>query len=75
MRMTIFPLVNTLDELHAEATKDSASYLFFSSVEAGMRPQFQGLLDPRTAPPWLIPVAYTVSPPAVLYRIKTSSMP
>ncbi len=69
MTMTMFPLVSTLDELHAGAVNVKASYLFFSSIEAGMRPQFEQLLDPRNAPAWLTPVAYTVAPPAVLYKI------
>jgi hypothetical protein len=35
-----------------------------------MRPQFQQLLNPNTAPPWLEPITYTTNPPSVLYRVK-----
>ena len=35
-----------------------------------MRPQFQFLLDPSRATPELKPLVYTLSPPAVLYRIE-----
>ena len=75
MEMASFPYVNTIDSLRAEVKRAGGSYLFFGLMEAGMRPQFQQLLDPANAPAWLRPVTYTVAPPAVLYKVETSSAP
>ncbi|MGB2867928.1 MAG: glycosyltransferase family 39 protein [Bacteroidota bacterium] len=75
MEMASFPYVNTIDELREEVKRAGASYLFFGLMEAGMRPQFQQLLDPANAPAWLRPVTYTVAPPAVLYKVETSPSP
>jgi hypothetical protein len=69
MSMIAFPLVQNEQELHEQIKTNKASYLFFSTMEAHMRPQFQSWLDPRNAPAWLTPVTYTISPPAVLYKI------
>lgn len=70
MEMEFFPTVNTIGELLAKAREAHAGYLYFSLMEAGMRPQFQYLLDFRKAPPELKPLTYTASPPAVLYQIE-----
>lgn len=70
MQMEFFPTVSTMGELLAKAREVDARYLYFSLMEAGMRPQFQHLLDFSQAPPELKPLTYTVSPPAVLYEIK-----
>jgi hypothetical protein len=70
MKMESFPYVSSWEELKAKARELNASYLFYGLMEAGLRPQFQELLDPRNAPPWLRPLTYTVAPPAVLYKIE-----
>jgi hypothetical protein len=44
-------------------------------MEAGMRPQFQKLLDPRNAPKELRPLTYTTNPPAVLYKVELGGTP
>ncbi|MBI4429724.1 MAG: glycosyltransferase family 39 protein [Ignavibacteriales bacterium] len=69
MTMRTFPYVDNWEELKAEARSLHASYLFYGMMEAGLRPQFRELLDPRRAPEWLKPMTYTVSPPAVLYKV------
>lgn len=69
MRMELFPLVSSFDELKAEVRRVNGSYLFFSYVEANLRPQFRSLLDLRNPLPWLQPIAYTSYPPAVLFRV------
>jgi 4-amino-4-deoxy-L-arabinose transferase-like glycosyltransferase len=69
MSMTAFPYVQNESELQQQVQASKASFFFFSSMEAYMRPQFQALLDPKNAPPWLTPLVYTVSPPAVLYKV------
>jgi hypothetical protein len=75
MEMFTFPMVNTFEELRTEVKKAGASYLFFGSMEAGLRPQFRQLLDPSQAPPWLVPVTLNYSPPAVMYRVDLSKAP
>jgi len=69
MKLEMFPYVESYDQLVAEMRRSKASYLYFSLMEAGMRPQFQNLLNPRTAPKELRPLTYTTNPPAVLYKI------
>ncbi|MFH0989469.1 MAG: glycosyltransferase family 39 protein [bacterium] len=70
MQMETFPYVATLPELFAAAKSANASYLYFSQMEAAMRPQFEPLLNPRNAPPQLKAVLYTDYPPAVLYKLE-----
>jgi hypothetical protein len=68
--MKYFPYVDTWDALERETRALNASYLFYGIFEANMRPQFQQLLNPNAAPPWLEPITYTTNPPSVLYRVK-----
>lgn len=70
MKMEMFPYVDTYEQLLAAMRKAKASYLYFSLMEAGMRPQFQRWLDPRLAPKELKPLTYTSNPPAVLYKVE-----
>jgi hypothetical protein len=70
LKMEMFPMVENYEQLLAELRRLHASYLYFSLMEAGMRPQFRHLLDPRTAPKELRPLTYTTNPPAVLYKIE-----
>jgi len=70
LEMGGFPMVETYDELIAEARKIGASYLFYSYFEANVRPQFRFLFDVKNPPPDLEPVMTLATPPAVLYRIK-----
>jgi hypothetical protein len=69
MKLEMFPYVNTYEELFAHMRKANASYLYFGLMEAGMRPQFQRLLDPQSAPKELKPLTYTTNPRAVLYKV------
>jgi hypothetical protein len=69
MTLEMFPYVNSYDELLAHLRKMHVSYLYFGLMEAGMRPQFQQLLDPRSAPKELKPLTYLANPPAVLYKV------
>ena len=71
MSMSVFPNISSMEELYQSLRQSHAQYLYFGIYEANMRPQFQRLLDPSNAPGWLRPVAYTVDPPAVLYRVST----
>jgi hypothetical protein len=75
MSMVAFPYVQSEEELRQQVKASKASYFFFSSIEAYMRPQFRTLLNPQSAPPWLIPITYTIYPPAVLYKINFGTTP
>ena len=68
-RLGAFPAASTFAELLTEIKKTNSAYVYFGLMEAGLRPQFQMLLDPRRAPPYLHPLTYTTSPPAVLYQV------
>jgi len=70
MKFVQIPYVNSLEELLANCRKERADYLFFSGIEAGMRPQFSYLLDPTRAPPALHPIVQVYNPPAVMYELK-----
>jgi 4-amino-4-deoxy-L-arabinose transferase-like glycosyltransferase len=70
MTFVPFPYVESIDSLLAECRKARAQYLYYSVIEAGMRPQFRYLLDPRRAPPSLRAVVQTTYPPSVLYFIE-----
>ena len=70
MKLEMFPYVESYDQLLAEMRRSKASYLYFSLMEAGMRQQFQYLLNPRSAPKELRPLTYTTNPPAVLYKVE-----
>ncbi|MCX6133062.1 MAG: glycosyltransferase family 39 protein [Ignavibacteriales bacterium] len=75
MKLEMFPYVENYDQLLVELRRVKASYLYFSLMEAGMRPQFRGLLDPRNAPKELRPLTYTTNPPAVLYKVELGETP
>jgi 4-amino-4-deoxy-L-arabinose transferase-like glycosyltransferase len=75
MKMELFPYVDTYPQLLDHIRKVHASYLYFSLMEAGMRPQFQYLLDPSKAPPELKPLTYSAYPPAVLYKVELGPKP
>ncbi len=75
LKMEMFPMVDSYPQLLAELKRVNASYLYFSVMEAGMRPQFQRLLDPRVAPRELRPLTYTTNPPAVLYKVELEPTP
>jgi len=64
------PYVGSVNEMIRSLRKDSVDYLFFSGIEASTRPDMRHLLNPKQAPPDLIPLVYTRRPPAVLYRLR-----
>ncbi|MGA2624621.1 MAG: glycosyltransferase family 39 protein [Bacteroidota bacterium] len=70
MKFVPFAYVNSIGELISECRKHRVDYLFYSGIEAGLRPQFSYLLDPARAPRQLHPVVQVYNPPAVLYQMK-----
>jgi hypothetical protein len=73
MEWEYFPVVESYPELIDALRTSSSSYLLFGLMEAGMRPQSMHLLDPAQAPPELVPLVYTYSPPTVLYKMELPS--
>jgi hypothetical protein len=69
MEFSLIPMADTYEELIAKLKENNADHLYFSTMEATMRRQFQFLLDPRQNHPGLEVVVYFGSPPAVLYKV------
>jgi 4-amino-4-deoxy-L-arabinose transferase-like glycosyltransferase len=69
MEFSLIPLAETYPELLKKLQENNADYLYFSTMEAAMRRQFQFLLNPKENHPGLKPVVYFENPPAVLYKI------
>lgn len=70
MEFSLIPMADTYEELIAKLKENNVDHLYFSTMEAAMRRQFQFLLDPRQNHPGLEVVVYFDNPPAVLYRVK-----
>lgn len=69
MDFYLLPLVNTYPALIDSFKKHDVDYLYFSPIEAGMRREFQSLLNPKSPHPGLKTVVYFNNPPAVLYKV------
>ena len=70
MQFKWFPNVTNYPDLIKELRKLNAQYLYFSGIEAGLRREFQFLLNYKNAPPELKPIVFIAYPPAVLYKIQ-----
>ncbi len=69
MEFSLIPMADTYEELIAKLKENKVDHLYFSTMEAAMRRQFQFLLDPRQSHPELEVVVYFGNPPAVLYKV------
>lgn len=69
MQFQLLPMAESYEDLIAKLNEKKIDYLYFSTIEAAMRRQFQFLLDPKQIHPGLETVVYFESPPAVLYRV------
>lgn len=69
MEFKLMPMADTYEELIIKLKEQKADYLYFSTIEAAMRRQFQFLLNPEQNHPGLEAVVYFESPPAVLYKV------
>jgi hypothetical protein len=70
MQFNLLPMVNSYEELISKLKEKEIDYLYFSTIEAAMRQQFQNLLNPKINHPGLEAVVFFNNPPAVLYKIK-----
>jgi len=69
MEFSLIPMADTYDGLISKLKENNADHLYFSTMEASMRRQFQFLLDPQQSHPGLEVVVYFGNPPAVLYKV------
>lgn len=69
MDFYLLPLANTYPALIDSFRKHDVDYLYFSPIEAGMRREFQSLLNPKSPHPGLKTVVYFNNPPSVLYKV------
>jgi hypothetical protein len=65
-----FPTLRTLSELAAFCRRERVEFIYFSSPEAELRPEFTYLLDPEADVPGLIPLRFSAPRPARLYRVE-----
>jgi hypothetical protein len=70
MKFSLIPMADTYEELIAKLKENNVDHLYFSTMEAAMRRQFQFLLDPRQNHPGLQVEVYFENPPAVLYKVE-----
>ncbi len=70
MEFSLIPMADSYEELLAELKENKVDHLYFSTMEAAMRRQFQFLLDPKQNHPGLKVVVYFQNPPAVLYKVE-----
>jgi len=69
MDFSLLPMANSYEELIKKLRQNNVDYLYFSTIEASMRREFQSLLNPESSHPGLKVVVYINNPPAVLYRV------
>ncbi|MBI5020623.1 MAG: glycosyltransferase family 39 protein [Ignavibacteriales bacterium] len=69
MKFEQFPNVTDINQLVSEIRKKRVDYLYFSSIEAKMRPQFKKIFRGDAAPPGFELVAISKNPVALLYKI------
>jgi hypothetical protein len=69
MEFKLMPMADSYEELISKLKEQKADYLYFSTIEAAMRREFQYLLNPKQNHPGLKVVVYFESPPAVLYKV------
>jgi 4-amino-4-deoxy-L-arabinose transferase-like glycosyltransferase len=71
MKFQLIPMADSYDELIKKLRESDVDYLYFGIAEAGLRREFQFLIDPKGVHPGLEVVVYFENPPSVLYRVLT----
>jgi len=69
MDFVLLPMANSYEEFIEKLRGYNVDYLYFSTIEASMRREFQSLLNSKSSHPGLKVVVYFNNPPAVLYRV------
>ena len=69
MKFQLMPMADSYEEFINKLREKHVDYLYFGIAEAGLRREFQYLIDPKSKHPGLEVVVYFKNPPSVLYRI------
>ena len=69
MDFKLLPMANSYEELITKLKESQVDYLYFGIAEAGLRREFEFLIDPKDKHPGLEVVVYFKDPPSVLYRV------
>jgi hypothetical protein len=69
MDFKLMPMADSYEEFISKLKEGNVDYLYFSTVEAGLRRELQFLLNPKGNHPGLEVVVYFENPPAVLYKV------
>jgi hypothetical protein len=69
MDFKLLPMADSYEELISKLKESQVDYLYFGIAEAGLRRNFQFLIDPKGNHPGLEVMVYFKDPPSVLYRV------
>jgi hypothetical protein len=69
MKFQLMPMADSYDEFIKKLREEHVDYLYFGIAEAGLRREFQYLIDPKGKHPGLEVVVYFKNPPSVFYRV------
>ena len=69
MEFKLLPMADSYEDFISKLKEQQVDYLYFSTIEAAMRRQFQFLLNPKQEHKGLETVVYFENPPAVLYKV------
>jgi 4-amino-4-deoxy-L-arabinose transferase-like glycosyltransferase len=69
MDFKLMPMAESYEEFMTKLKNENVDYLYFGIAEAGLRREFQYLIDPKGNHPGLEVVVYFKDPPSVLYRV------
>jgi hypothetical protein len=69
MDFKLMPMADSYEEFIAKLKESNVEYLYIGIAEAGLRREFQFLIDPKGNHPGLEVVVYFKDPPSVLYRV------
>lgn len=69
MDFNLMPMADSYDEFITKLKESNVDYLYIGTIEAGLRREFQFLLDPKSSHSGLDVVVYFNDPPSVLYKV------
>jgi len=69
MDFKLMPMADSYDEFITKLKESNVDYLYIGTIEAGLRREFQFLLDPNSSHSGLEVVVYFNDPPSVLYKV------
>jgi len=69
MDFKLMPMADSYNEFISKLKNENVDYLYIGMAEAGLRREFQFLIDPKSNHPGLEVVVYFNNPPSVLYKV------